>query len=348
MSERDAALGFVLLALMPVSTTARAVATPSSAIYVIRANGSGRHLVGGTGANALALSKDGTRLAFLRGAVGPQSLWTIRRNGFGERQLVSDTADEIISEFPLAWAPAGNALAYTAIDHSTCGTAAFCNDTQAVIVDAGDGHRLETIGGAEALRWTPDGRRMVWACDTDPDPYGEKKAICFRAARGGVVARVRVGPAHRPLPAPSGTEVAFTGYGGGSLRVLDTGRRSVRRLIDPTSSIDGPLTWAPDGRRIAFGNAAGQVFSIPSTRGRPRRLGRFHDASGPVWSPRGNWIAFGRNRLWLVRPDGSDALRVTRQGFGGNCPLDSFTAASCGPEWSPDGRSLYYLGLTGG
>ena len=58
----------------------------------------------------------------------------------------------------------------------------------------------------------------------------------------------------------------------------------------------------------------------------------------PVWSPRGDWIAFVRSdhsraSTWGIRPDGS-GLRHLAPGWG--------------PCWSADGRWLYYWRLEGG
>ncbi len=336
------ALAFV--ALGGATTRAATPAATSSAVYEIRSDGSARRRVGGVGALGFALSKAGSRLAFFRGDPQRASVWIVNRDGSGERELVADDAgDAILTEFPLAWSPGGNALSYTAIDAAACPRGQPCNETRVVIVDTRDGHVLRSIEGAESLRWSRDGRRMVWACDTMPDPYGEREAVCFTLARGGVVQHVDAGIAHRPLPAPDGEHVAFTDLGGGGLRVLDLRRRSIRRLANPPSAIDGGLTWSPDGRRIAFATAAGQLFTVAAGGGRPRLLGRFRDAAAPAWGPRGRRIAFSRGRLWTVRPDGTGARRVTRQALASSCRVDSFTAPSCGPAWSPDGRKLYYL-----
>lgn len=319
----------------------------TSAIYEIRSDGSGRRRLGGEGAISFALSKDGSQLAFLRSE--PQaaawSLWIVNRDGSGERRVVAaDTENPILSEFPLAWSPAGDALAFTVFDTAACAPGSRCYQTRAVIVDARDGRRVDDFAGAESLHWSPDGRRMAWACDTDPDPYGEREAVCFTLNRGAPVQRVDGGGiVNRPLWALGGDRIAFTSEG--TLRVLDVRRRSIRTLADPASSIDGALTWSPDGRRLAYATAAGELFTVAAIGGRqrPRRVGRFSDASSPLWSPGGRRIALLRRRLWTIRPDGTGVRRITSVVIRGLCLVDSDSAPSCGPRWSPDGRKLYYL-----
>jgi TolB protein len=62
--------------------------------------------------------------------------------------------------------------------------------------------------------------------------------------------------------------------------------------------------------------------------------------SMPVWSPDGQWIAFGRRQpgtntarqLWLMRSDGSEARALT----------DDLAINHGPPSWSADGRSLLF------
>jgi Tol biopolymer transport system component len=345
MSGPRAALALsVALVLVAAVPHARAGAASSAAIYEIRVDGSARRLVGGVGALGFALSREGARVAFFRADREKASLWLVNRNGSGERQLAgADAAGPILVDSPLVWSPDGEALAYTALDPRCAPD--LCLDTRAVVVDSRDGHVRETFDG-EALRWSRDGRRMVWACDSQGggDPYGEREALCFTLSEGGDVQQVEVGLADRPAFAPDGNRVAFTGHGGESLRLLDLRTRSTRLLANPPQAVDGALSWSPDGRRIAFATAANELFTV-AAGARPRRVGRFRDARSPAWGPGGRRIAFLRGRLWTVRPDGSAARPVTRERISAAaCSVDSFSAPSCGPAWSPDGRKLYYLG----
>jgi Tol biopolymer transport system component len=332
----------VVSALLLVGASAAVGAKPSPVIYEIRSEGSPRRLIGGVGALGFALSRDGSRLAFFRGYLEGASVWVVNRNGTGERQVVdANGADPILADFPLVWSPAGDALAYTTLETSSCAPGT-CSYTRVVIADARDGHARESFEG-QGMRWDAKGRRMVWVCDSQPDPYGERESICFRRAGGGAVQRIEVGLVDRVVPAPGGERVAFTGLGGAPLSVLSLRRRSARMLFDPASSVDGAPTWSPDGQRIAYATAAGELFTIRSSGGRPRRVGRFGDAWSPAWSPGGRRIAFLRGRLWTVRRDGTDARRITRESLSRDCPVSSGTAPSCGPAWSPDGRRLYFL-----
>lgn len=55
----------------------------------------------------------------------------------------------------------------------------------------------------------------------------------------------------------------------------------------------------------------------------------------PQWSPRGDLIVFDSNRdgathIWVMKPDGSDVVRLTRTGNNSH------------PSWSPDGDRIVF------
>jgi dipeptidyl aminopeptidase/acylaminoacyl peptidase len=102
----------------------------------------------------------------------------------------------------------------------------------------------------------------------------------------------------------------------------------------------GP-SFSPDGKRIAFvSNLTGvpQIFTVSSSGGWPDQVTAFEDPVGSVsWSPDGSWLAFslapggGMNQqVYLVRPDGSGARRLTDGGKETN---------QLG-VWTKDGRLL--------
>ncbi len=98
--------------------------------------------------------------------------------------------------------------------------------------------------------------------------------------------------------------------------------------------------WSPDGRRIGFEAAVDgntDVYLVGADGGHLRRLTDEPSVDGvPAWSNDGQWIYFASTRggaipdVWRVRPDGGEAIRVTRNG--------GFEARE-----SADGRYLFYL-----
>ena len=83
-------------------------------------------------------------------------------------------------------------------------------------------------------------------------------------------------------------------------------------------------------------------------------LARFHDVTGPVVSPDGQWVAYTVSTietkadkrisdLWMVSWDGKQDVRLT---WAGDVDQDSESVMSSGaPRWSPDGK---YLSFTAG
>ena len=100
-------------------------------------------------------------------------------------------------------------------------------------------------------------------------------------------------------------------------------------------------SFSPDGRRIAFlSRLSGtpQVWIVPTEGGWPEQITAMDDPIGAVnWSPDGSWLAFSaapggglNTQVYLARPDGSGARRITEGGEEG-------TQIS---GWSRDGALL--------
>ena len=112
-----------------------------------------------------------------------------------------------------------------------------------------------------------------------------------------------------------------------------------RRLTSGVGQ-DQSFSFSRDGRWIAYvrfpdPNAAGNLYVIPSSGGKPRLVQRTVSLDDPAWSPDGRQIAFGRYanglQIFVAPVTGGKARAITK-------------AESSGPVWSPDGKWIAYAG----
>ena len=139
----------------------------------------------------------------------------------------------------------------------------------------------------------------------------------------------------------------------GPLFVLRVSDLSVRQItpvgvtVSSNGLTQGPASWSPDGRQIAFaGRDAGTglttIYLVRATPGSdpspvvPVAPG----TTSARFSPDGSLIAFDREStgpfhdLYTVRPDGAGLTNLTAE----------FTPGVCCAQWSPDSRALLVAG----
>src|SRR6201988_5168508 len=133
-----------------------------------------------------------------------------------------------------------------------------------------------------------------------------------------------------------------------NLFIMDLRSKATMRLTD-TPAIDTAPCFAPDGGRICFESDRGgrpQIYVMPASGGAAQRISFAKDDvnasySTPVWSPRGDYIAFtrqgaGQFSIGLIKPDGTDE-RILTSGFHNE-----------GPTFAPHGRVLMFFRDPGG
>jgi TolB protein len=154
-----------------------------------------------------------------------------------------------------------------------------------------------------------------------------------------------------PRFAPDGQRLVMSFGQGPSTQIveMDLRSRQPRQLTPMQDYIDTAACYAPNAREIVFESdrdGTQQLYIMGYDGSGVRRLSRGEGRySTPVWSPRGDYIAFtkqlsGSFLIGVLRPDGSGE-RILTEGFHNE-----------GPTWAPNGRVLMFFresrGTTGG
>ncbi len=231
-------------------------------------------------------------------------------------------------------------------------------------------------------QWTPGGSRIVFTKlkHRRSSPQWLEDDIYVVESDGSRLRRIAKG-AYWPSISPNRSRIAygyvrsveFTGIGLRTSRLNGSDRRTLVQMHPGES--DGPPSWSPDGKRIAFSRLSKGVYTIDAELTYHPRVFPFgsleesdphgHEPRwGPIWSPDGQTLAFVVAEVWFT-PDDSGSVFTSRDvlytvGADGSEPTRLFATTpdyvSYGiprkdrivgpPLWSPDGRRLTFIRAT--
>ena len=313
-----------------------------TAIWVIDvASGKQHRITPGTSIDVSPVWTDGGRaLLFVSNRDGSRDVYRVRLSASGDPTGAPERITTGLNAHGLDLSRDGRTLAYstfTAYSHiwsvplPMTGTASLANATQ---ITTGD----ETI---EGIALSSDGRWLAF--DSDRSGNGD----IWRVSVDG-------GPPVQLTTDPSGDyvqdwsfddrEIAFHSFRTGKRQifVMSADGTNVQRVTTTDEQVANP-EFSPDALSIAFEIYIGVrdeiLVSSRAKRGAPwgppRQL-TTHGGSDPSWAPDGRLIAYVRDGLWVVAPNGSgDRLLVPgRTGTGGIAPASAY--------WSADSRTIYY------
>ena len=184
----------------------------------------------------------------------------------------------------------------------------------------------------------PNGRRIAFSIHgelfTAPVEEGDLRQLTAGAARDV-----------NPVYSPDGSRLAWVSDSSGreEIWIAPADGGPAERITD-VDALKQAIAWAPDGKAIAYTASDNKLrlYAFESKRTTELVSGRYGNISSPGWSPDGKWIAYARADedrsadIYLISAAGGAEHRVT---------FDSYNDA--GPEFSPDGRTLYFRRLEG-
>jgi len=249
--------------------------------------------IGGDFIQHLSWSADGKHFLFTRIHQGKMGLWTMPVGGGEPRRLLPG---ENMPHFDGHFSPDGKRVLF--VYDRLQGTD---GKLQIDVTNADGSEHKNLIPHAafeESPRWSPDGKRLVWASTRD-----KKQAVYVADADGTNVKRLTDAAVmdNTPSWSPDGKQIVFTSGRSGNLDIclMNADGSNVRRLTtNPT--LDYWPIFAPDGKRMAFttnrdGNY--EIYVMNADGSGQHNLTRHpaHD-NFAAWSPDGSRIAFISNR----------------------------------------------------
>ncbi len=193
---------------------------------------------------------------------------------------------------------------------------------------------------------SPDGRQVAFSYQGD---------IWVASLDGGLARRLTVSLAfdRSPCWSPDGLQLLFSSQRDGNfdLFVVPTKGGDAKRLTYSDSE-DYASDWSPDGKKVLFTSyrsfPGSSVLELEVETGKEKTI--LQDSGTvryPRYSPDGKLIAFnrggssytrlgyrgaGNSQLWVMNANGKDARR-----------LDNWEGGQYWPNWSSDGKHVYYL-----
>ena len=181
------------------------------------------------------------------------------------------------------------------------------------------GRTLPNARGENRLHpsWSPNSKRLVYAVYDD-----DNQALIVANVDGSHRVALSQGLGRSwPAWSPDGSAIAATGTRFGALFVITRDGEHSRRLA---TGLEGPPSWSPDSRLIAFGRADG-LYVIHRDGNGLRRILAMRGVFTVAWAPDASRIAFSAagcqrrpqecqlrtSDIWTVRPDGRDLRRIT-------------------------------------
>ncbi|MCG3128734.1 MAG: Dipeptidyl-peptidase 5 [Phycisphaerae bacterium] len=219
------------------------------------------------------------------------------------------------------------------------------NFVNIMLVDA-DGTRLRSLTRGERVdllpKWSPDGTRLAFTSDRD-----KGRTLWVLPMEGGDPQRLTEpdGFVSDFAWSPDGSRIAYVYQEMNAREKLERdGKHDEVKKLPQYKHITS-IRHKLDGAGWWNGNYT-HVWIIPSDGGKPRQLthGNYNDME-PAFSPDGRWVSFISNRVenWEMNVDNDD-LFVVKAAGGATRQLTRLPGMVRGHAWSPDGKTIAYLG----